>query len=357
METTILKYADGDTVFSSEFDTIRATTAWPLVPVTVSCQTDVLFTNVLYAYEGEVSLIDPGRLAEEYLRQKGLHTAFFTFGIGDAQIQLQVRYCEYKLPPASINTDDILSVLRSQRTHLDSYISLSAYRRHTTFHVTAQGVGHDATGRMTSTAVQSLGPVDASGTMSWPVKDIVTLLLAAGGSEIDCPPVDICFFTLNYNGGSKTFYIVNDDCDYLTFRFRNIFNAFETVDIPGIVQNNTEIERHFAVCGGVATLYDQTASRTYVVQSAALPIEEARMIDQLFNSREVQLMPRDPEDAPREVLITEHTCEIDNSNEALATVKFTFRFPSDRVYLFGDEIDVFRAKDKVFAQEFTNPFS
>lgn len=360
MATTILQYAEGDTVFTSEFDSISATTDKAKVTVTVisTYPSPVeLFKTDLYSFDGKVTLIAPGGLVEEYLRRKELHQAFIKFCFDDAEVVIRVRYCEYRLGQAAANLGGILSVLSNQRVHLDGRISFSAFRKNSLTHVTMQGVGHDADGRMVASAVVDLGPLDAAGTTYWDVTDLVTLMLEYSEEASDTPPVDICYFTLSYNGSSKNYYIVKDDDHYLTFRFRNIFNMPETIDIPGILQKKTEVDRELAVCSGVTTFYDQSSRRTYEMQSAALPAEEAEMIDQLFNSRAVKLLLKIAGDEVMDVLITEHTCEIDDNDESLATVKFTFRFPTGRICLFGDEIDAFRTTDRVFTDEFTNPFA
>lgn len=59
-----------------------------------------------------------------------------------------------------------------------------------------------------------------------------------------------------------------------------------------------------------------------------------------------------------EIIVTDHTCEVDNNDESLPSMKFTFRFVGDRPKFFDSDMDVFvPSGSKVFSDQFTAEFA
>lgn len=90
-----------------------------------------------------------------------------------------------------------------------------------------------------------------------------------------------------------------------------------------------------AIINGKSRFYNQSTAKTYEVQTGPLTSDEAEWIDQLFSSYDVFRIEQDTTNdidplvlAP--ILITDCTCEIQNGDEKLNTVKFTWRFTDNR---------------------------
>ncbi len=84
------------------------------------------------------------------------------------------------------------------------------------------------------------------------------------------------------------------------------------------------------------------------MQSAALTSDEAEWIGQLFTSHEVYCM-KDGNQLP--VLITDSTCEMQDGDDKLNTVKFTWRFADNRPAVS------FPSSPNIFTEHYTQPFS
>ena len=97
----------------------------------------------------------------------------------------------------------------------------------------------------------------------------------------------------------------------------------------------TDVERSLAIINGSSRFYNQSTTKTYEVEAGPLTSDEAGWIDQFFSSHDVFRIEPDPTNsydplllAP--ILITDSTCEIQDGDEKLNTVKFTWRYTDNR---------------------------
>lgn len=355
MATQITSPANGKPILTSELDEIYATTDKTKVAVTLSYAGQIIFSTVLYPINHKVTLTQPGRLIEEYFRKHGITDGNVSVTMDDAGISIRCIYCEYRMPRTFSIDGCFLSTLDTQCTHAGSWISCSAIGLGSPTPLQIQAIARD-----TETTLHLAGPITlASHSESFcsylSVDNIINHAaeyLAEHGVTLEA----LLHFTVNYGIASKAFYIL-DDPEFFTLCFRNIFNALETIDIVGTVTTKTEISNDTAQCTGITTQYNHKALRTYEIQTAAIPIAQARAIDQLFNSREIYLIPKNRDDADEKIIITDHTCEISNDDSTLASVKFTWRFPADRIYLLDDELSAFRHSGSVFSEQYTQQFT
>lgn len=107
------------------------------------------------------------------------------------------------------------------------------------------------------------------------------------------------------------------------FRFRNSFNAIDSVCLPCRVTVKTDVERSTAIINGESRIYNQSAAKTYEVEADPLTSAEAEAIDQLLTSRHI-------EHEGQQILITDQTCEISNAPDKLNSIKFTWRYANNR---------------------------
>ena len=142
-------------------------------------------------------------------------------------------------------------------------------------------------------------------------------------------------FTVRCGQRSVTSFVDNSLTDLESFYFRNCFNVWDSATLPVETTAKTDIERSFAIINGKSRFYNRYTAKTYEVQTGPLTSDEAEWIDQLFSSYDVfRIEPDATNDvdplvlAP--ILITDCTCEVQNCDEKLNTVKFTWRYTDNR---------------------------
>lgn len=142
-------------------------------------------------------------------------------------------------------------------------------------------------------------------------------------------------FTVRCGQRSVTSFVDNSLTDLESFYFRNCFNVWDSATLPVETTAKTDIERSFAIINGKSRFYNRYTAKTYEVEAGPLTSDEAGWIDQLFSSHDVFLIEPDPTNsydplvlAP--ILITDATCEIQDGDEKLNTVKFTWRYTDNR---------------------------
>lgn len=136
-----------------------------------------------------------------------------------------------------------------------------------------------------------------------------------------------------------------------------MFNALEIAELVGYTTAKTKVKRTETVCDGIVSFYDQSVEQSFEFQAAGLTAEYAEWLGQLFMSRDVRIInkPYHEEDNLNEpyplVLITDSTCEVQDGDEELNTVKFSYRYTSDR-----PESSV-ALPDRIHTDTFKTPFS
>ncbi len=317
-----------------------------------------IFANTYYPIGGYLQIEMLAAIIESHMRRHHYSVCDITISLGsrtdtEASLTLSILYSDYVLPrPAEIH--GFLTTCASRRIHRGSMIALTVLMPQAGDTVKFIGVGHSKQGKHSTVYanITSALHYDNGRSMILSVNSIITWALKLPDA-VEANIVDIDYFSLEYDGSVRTFYIMNDS-DWMLFGFRNIFNAREFIDVVGYVKNKTLVSRSMAVASGHAMHYNQSTERTYEVTTAALPIAEARAFDHLLNSRTTELYTAD---IASKILITDHTCEIDNDDESIASVKFTFRFTDQRPHLMPDEIQPILPSGGIFAEQFTFPFA
>lgn len=356
MSTTILNPPSTDSpVLTSALYSLRASTDKPKATVEIvrrpDSDRDTIFSTTLYPHDGIIEFTDIGTLIEERFRTLGLMYDDIEIRFDDVAVTFKALYCEYDLPA---DFDPALSFLCASGhsvVHPESAISLAhwpdgsdSYR--------VRVVGLDAGGSITSTE-RTFTRSPGADHLSFTVSDIIRFAIAQpspDGRYIE----KASYFTVCHGRMQKLFYILHHP-SYLTFRFRNIFNAIEYLDIVGTVNRKTVFDRESAVCSDRFTQYNHTSERTYEMLTAPLTTAQAGEIEQLIGSRDISLCAS-PDGCP--VLITDHTLEVDDSDDALPSLKFTFRFPGKRPRLASSEMGgLMPSGTHIFTQEFTAEFT
>lgn len=119
--------------------------------------------------------------------------------------------------------------------------------------------------------------------------------------------------------------------------YLNCFGVVEHLALPRTTTVKVKTDRSLASLGKTSQFYDISTLKEYEVESGPLTSDECVQFEQLLTSPSVRIpygehcAKYDTDfDALREILITDYICEFSDSDEKLNTVKFTWRFASNK---------------------------
>ena len=352
MATTILNTPNTDNpILTSDLYSLSAQTSSISVKVSVirdpDGDIDEFFETNLYAHNGIVTFSDIGSLIEGRLREVNRISDIFEIKIGDASFEFVALYCEYQLDSLFSSEGYLRSFFSSSYTRLvtrNSRIHL-AYWNNGQIAFVFRFVGKDFSGKIISaeTPFQLEAGFDS---FDLPVSTILTFAPAS--------LAEISYFAISFGEAQKMFFLT-DDIPCISFEYKNMFNATDYIDIFGSITTKTAVSREEAVCSGNTQQYNRILSRSYEVQTGPLTDDQVREFEQLVASHQV-LLPSHGHKFP--ILITDHTVEVSDNDEALPSVKFTFRFASNRINITLANMGALaRVAPGIFTKEFTDQFS
>ncbi len=260
---------------------------------------------------------------------------------GDSCV-LHILYCDRYTVSSNIEkflSENFLTTLAHRRIPANATLSLFHFAKEdesleTTVAYSFRVAGSDEI--RTNTLTRNANVVAATtgvNQLQLPLSEIVSD--AATFASVKTREVALMSFTVVCGQRSLSFFVDNSLDDRNTFFFRNCFNVWDFASLPLITTAKTEVNRSTAILNGKSQFYDQSESKTYEAETAPLTSDEAQWIDQLFTSHEVFRIEPDPtndEDplilAP--VLITDSTCEVQDGDEKLNSVKFSWRYADNR---------------------------
>lgn len=357
MSTTFITILPEESpVLTSQLTSVKARTDKSKVQVKVvrdpSGDSDDFFSTTLYAFNGIVELSALGRLLEERFIAKDRIYDEISITIDGMESVFTAIYCEYVLGADFDYAGCFWSASASGIVHSDSCVCLAHWNNGAaSYRVKVVGIGPD--GRI-AMVERDFTRNQSSLWVSFSVSEILRFALNQSDVETNDAIAKVSYFAISYGDMQKIFYVV-DDPQYLLFRFRNIFNAPEYLDVVGTVKRKTVADRDTAVCSGLTRHYNRVVNRTYEVSTGPLTLDQARAMEQLIASHKVELCT---DDADYDILVTDHTCEVDNDDTSLTSMKFTFRFAEERPTFIDSDMDVFcHATSKTFSDHFTAEFA
>lgn len=357
MATTIINPPpEHDPVLTSALYSIKARTDNTKVRVEMirdpDGDCDSFYSTTLYPHDGVVELSDIGSLIEEQFRVAKCIWSMMEIRFDDVSVVFTAIYCEYELDPEFDYTKCFLCAAGNSIVHRNSAISLAHWNNGSTDY-RVQIVGIDTDGNTAS--VERTFTRNANHYhVAFTVNEIISFALNETGEEAGKDLVSVAYFAISYGPMQKAFYVM-DHPFFLTFCFRNIFNACEYLDVVGVVSRKTAFDRETAVCSGRVRQYNQTVERSYEVQTGPLTADQINELEQLIGSRDIQLCAAGFD---YDVIITDHTIEVDNDDESLSSIKFTFRFVGERPLLIADDMGALMpSRTHIFSHEFTAEFA
>lgn len=321
---------DGDYLLTSRVYKVSASTDAERLPVSVRVGRDMVHETVVYPFQGTATLYNVGKLIEDGMRKTGVSSASVTITFGDSSVSKHFVYCEYAVPSSFDPAASPLMACVSRRVTEKSTVAFNCLDLGMTkfARVSVSAVCRKADG--------SVGPVftDTDVSQSNCSASLHVADLIASLKSVDSDVEKVLYFTLSFSGKWATYYIVpQPPC--VCFCFRNMFNAWEYVDVPGVMTRKSETSVSEAVCGDSHVQYDRKVSRQFSVATAPVPMEEVPIYEQLFSSHTIQLISGG--DTP-DVQITDYSSEPSSDDSSLVTFKFTFRFADRRPRVFESPV-------------------
>lgn len=341
-------------VLTSEARSIVATTDEDRLSVSLTCSGVAIFNVDLYAYDGKVELFDPGALIENYFIANQMICNEVTVRFGTASRNFKFLYCENDMPYSFDPSNVLLLSSHARRVHIDSQFTVAALNVVQNTPFVFKAVGHDNLGRIARTQFNNSTNIDDTLFTDFSVSDIVS---KATGHNVSGFGVlkenaleDVMYFSVEHGGRQLMCYITPAPA-YLTFRFRNIFNVPELVDIEGSMVTKSETTRKDAVCSGDIVKYDRRTDRTYQFTTGPLPADEVESLAQLLSSHALQLLA---DGSWHDVVIEEYSYDDSTDDDSLTAVKFTWRFKGRRPVKFNSPLfGIQPSRRGIFSDEYS----
>lgn len=341
-------------VITSEARYIAVTTSEEMLQVSLECSGVTFFTVDLYAYGGIVELIDPGNLIEKYFIANQMAFGLVSVTFGPVSKNIMFLFCENDMP-ASFNANKVMLLSSlARRVHVDSMFTVAAIHLVPNEPFVIKAVGHDCAGQIASVC---FGKSDTINVQLYSDFSVDSVVRKATGQSVpvfgplqDSPLEDVIYFSVE-DGGRQLMCYISPSPAYLTFRFRNTFNVPELIDIEGSMVTKSETSRKDAVCGGDIVKYDRRTDRTYQVSTGPLPSDEVESLAQLLSSHALQVYA---DGIYHDAVIEEYTFEHSSDDEAITSVKFTWRFKGRRPVIFNSPLfGIQPSKREIFSDQYS----
>lgn len=350
MSTQILnasKLTDADFVPTSSLKSVRVSTSDTALEVTMSCRGVIFFSTKLYAYNGIIEFFDPGSIIESHFRANGFVFEDIVIRFDLVSITIHVIYCEHDVADGYAFGKLMSTSVR--RVHPGSIFSFNAipYHEATTFSIT--GVGFDSGGNQITASYTTVDQDTNKAVFRFHTDHIISALKTASSNKM----VRIAAFSLAARDMKMTCYVDEAPCP-IPFRFRNMFNVQEYIDIIGdiVTKNDTSFNTAEAVDG--LENYDRNTVRSYQVTTEPIPAAEIPLYRAMFESRELEVFI---EGIFYDAVITELTCEDSTAPDATVSYKFTWRFKSRRPREFSHyKFGYVPADSKIFSLEYSEEY-
>lgn len=348
-----ITYKPQGIIFSSALGDLAVVVDGEYVDVKLSTTGSVILSERYYAYGGEVMLCDLGSLIEAEMRKSGQSYADFTLSVytdtdgnkADSCVLL-ILYCDRLTVCSDIQkflSENFLTTLSYRRVAPGSTESLFFFAEK------GESVAYTISHRYRKSGSEALYhhsfTVDAGKTASSAsvvqinIAQSSVIADAAAHAAVRVSDISLLSFTVYLGQRSITFIIDHslgsDPSAHGSFIFRNCFNALEVATLAAVTTAKTDVDRSTAIVNGRSWFYNQSATKSYEVETAPLTSDESEWIDQLFTSHETFRIEPDPTNeydplVLAAVLITDSTCEIQDGDEKLNKVKFTWRYADNR---------------------------
>lgn len=360
-----------DTLLTCQLGDVSILTGHQYLNVEFATATEVLLSGKFFATNGTVTLCDLRSLAELAIKATGFSVEKFyvraMYDDEETEAAFTAVYCDrdidiYDVEPLFKN--HFLTAAKSRRIAPNSFVFLSFFARkgeRLTYHIFCDYIlGTSKEERGSSVERGHTSFVGGLANFSAVEDNVQTLTVLCSevqklASEIEGTEVELVSFTVRCDNRAVSFFI-DKSLSGLRCFFRNAFNAPDLLYFPAVTTAKTSNDRSLAVLTDRSEFYDNTPKQEFEVQSGALTADECALAEQLFSADDVRVtyesQPDDADfDALRPILITDFTCELADLPEKPNSVKFTWRYATNRPTLANP------VADDVFNDPFNFTFS
>ena len=345
-------------VFSSQLREIEFETDLDRLFISIEDGLTEFFRTTIYAYDGKASLINIVEVLENHMIQNGQVVNAFTMYYRKADdtvidfFSIITIFCSHYTSAnggnvASYNFLSSLPVKRLPRNGIE-YITLLHLQDSETLKMHCVFANKDGSIDKVTIPLREVNTVDLGTiTFKFHAQNFLNVV------KSKYPNAEkLVSYTLEYKNRFSTTYIT-DEIPTISFTFKNCFNVEETIYLNGVTTTKTKVNRSMAISQGRHSFYDQSVDKTYEVETAPLTQAEAEWVEQLFMSHSVRLGTALDSSTLPKVIITESTCEIDDNDEQLHKVKFTWQFEEQRPHLHAQLKD---SDSRIFTEPYNHTF-
>lgn len=361
-----------DTLLTCQLGDVSILTDHQYLNVEFATATEVLLSGKFYATNSSVTLCDLRSLTELAIKATSFSVEKFyvraMYDDEETEAAFTAVYCDrdidiYDVEPLFKN--HFLTAAKSRRIAPNSFVFLSFFARkgeRLTYHIFCDYIlGTSKEERGSSVERGHTSFVGGLANFSAVEDNVQTLAVLCSdvqkrASELEGTEVELVSFTVRCDNRAVTFFIDKSLSGQRCFFFRNAFNAPDLLFFPAVTTAKTSNDRSLAVLTDRSEFYDNTPKQEFEVQSGALTADECALAKQLFSADDVRVtyesQPDDADfDALRPILITDFTCELADLPEKPNSVKFTWRYATNRPTLANP------VADDVFNDPFNFTFS
>lgn len=346
-------------VFSSQIGDIELSTDQEKLVITLEAGTEEIYRSTFYAYDGVVTILKIRDVIEDYMKRKDLSFCAFTMYYNTADVSnlgsfnLNTLYCSVVIGAEAgiFGSYNFLTTLTAKRVPPHTIDTLSFLHGQENGSLLFHCVYETESGEIgNKTFTLKTIATDDIGVSSIQVSyDTIYLRLRLQAGKVS----KVLSYTIEFNNRYFTYYVV-DNTPNVVFTFKNCFNVYEEIYLNAVTTTKTEVNRSMAISQGRHSFYDQSVDKTYEVETAPMTQAEAEWVEQLFMSHSVRLgTATDPDTLP-EVIITNSTCEIDDNDEKLHKVKFTWQFVEHRPHL---QTSARTDEQRIFTEPYNHTFN
>lgn len=324
-------------ILSSQLENINIFSDSDSVDVKFSADGVLLFSETFFVLDGFVSVSNLSEIVDMFiLKLNGKNfcdCVLSASGNGSASVAFRVMYCSRK-----VDIQDCMAWLKL------NFLTFSPFRRVAPSEVVKLIWYGGSDDNIVSVSSTFLDPDGLSHVHEYRPSNVFDFEDAADlhffevcpdliadriKSELHLDCITLHSFTVRCNDRSVTCFVDLRHLSASKFFFLNCFGIQDSVSVQCRTTAVASSERQVASIGGTSLFYDVVNSREFEVQTAPLTPVECSSLEQLLFSPKVKIQWRGDDtdfDALHEILITDFTCDISNSDDELNDVMFTWRF-------------------------------
>ena len=324
------------TMFSSQIPTLEfSDVGEEPVGIIVSCEGYEVLNTSIYPVGNGMYVHDLRILIEECMREHELTYTTMEIEIGEYIWENYVLYCPQNSAQdtASFAGSHFLTTLNVKRVQADwrsngerlAFLRTAAEESGSiTVSLTATFLSPDSS-VLTLACQYTLAREYGVTTINTSPSEVLSLFSEnySGSMTYGWENVEILSYTIAVGSRSFTYYVDRDFEPQHSFVFRNVFNVEEYAYLEGVTVTKTETERSLATSHGVSMFYDQVDEQENEVTTAPLTTTEATWMTQLLLSHRVKRLNEGGSTV--EVLVTDMTAEVTDSDEEHRRLKFSYR--------------------------------